>query len=65
MDVDPPPTGFKPLLIASPDPSEELATREARPPENRWSMPLSYSKTSSQLFIGNSHFYIFVRLYHI
>ncbi|KAL1524465.1 hypothetical protein AB1Y20_019359 [Prymnesium parvum] len=57
--------GHKPLLIASPDPSEEQATREARPPESRWSMPLSYPKTSAQLFIGNSHFYIFVRLYHI
>ena len=28
-------------------------------------MPLGYDKISSQLFIGNSHFYIFVRLYHI
>lgn len=28
-------------------------------------MPLSYPKTSSQLLLGNSHLYVFVRLYHI
>lgn len=57
--------GVKPLIIASPDATEESATREARPPETRWSLPLSFPKTTHQLFIGNSHFYIFVRLYHI
>jgi hypothetical protein len=69
MDVDPqettPPRRHKPLLIVSADVGEEAATRDARPPESRWLMPLSYSKTSHQKFIGNSHFYIFVRLYHI
>lgn len=55
----------KPLLIVSADSSEEQATRDARPPESRWSHPLSYAKKSSQLFLGNSHFYIFVRLYHV
>ena len=28
-------------------------------------MPMTYPKTSAQLFLGNSHFYIFVRLYHV
>ena len=55
----------KPLVIVSADPSEEGATRDVRPPDSRWAMPLNYPKTSHQLFIGNSHFYIFVRLYHI
>jgi len=55
----------KPLVIVSADGSEENATRDARPPDSRWAMPLNYPKTSNQLFIGNSHFYIFVRLYHI
>ena len=55
----------KPLLIVAAGMGEELATRDARPPEQRWSMPLSYPKTSNQLLIGNSHFYIFARLYHI
>jgi len=64
MQVEPA-VGVKPLLIASPDASEDGATREARPPDTRWSMPLSFAKTTWQLFIGNQHFYIFVRLYHI
>jgi len=55
----------KPLLVVAAGMDEDLATRDARPPEQRWSMPLTYPKTSSQLFIGNSHFYIFSRLYHI
>ncbi len=40
--------GLKPLLIVSPDASEEGATREGRPPENRFRMPMRYAKTSSQ-----------------
>jgi len=55
----------KPLKMVAADNSEDAATREARPPENRYAMPLSYPKTSNQLFVGNSHFYIFVRLYHV
>merc|ERR1719498_2214453 len=66
MDVDgPAAVGTKPLLIVTPDPSEDSATRDARPPASRYGMPLSYKKTSSQLFIGDSHFYIFIRLYHV
>ena len=63
MDVDGPKT--KPLLVVAAGDGEELATRDARPPDQRWAMPLTYPKTSSQLFIGNSHFYIFSRLYHL
>lgn len=55
----------KPLLVVAAGLEEEPATRDARPPEQRWSMPLTYPKTSHQLFLGNSHFYIFARLYHI
>ena len=55
----------KPLLVVSPDASEEVATREGRPPEQRWGAPLCYTKTSAQLFVGNSHFCIFARLYHV
>jgi len=55
----------KPLVIVSAEAGEDGATRDARPPDSRWAMPLNYPKTSNQLFLGNSHFYIFVRLYHI
>ena len=55
----------KPLLVVSPDASEEVATREGRPPEQRYGAPLCYTKTSAQLFVGNSHFCIFARLYHV
>ena len=55
----------KPLLVVSPDASESQSTRDARPPDTSWSHPLSYAKTPSRVFIGNSHFYIFVRLYHV
>ena len=55
----------KPLLIVSADSSEADATREARPPEQRWEAPLCYPKTSAQIFVGNSHFCIFARLYHV
>ena len=34
----------KPVVLVSADPSEESATREARPPHCRYSMPLSYPK---------------------
>jgi len=68
MDVDEgaaKPRRHKPLLIVAADASEPDAMRDTRPPESRWCMPLGYAKTSHQKFIGNSHFYIFVRLYHI
>merc|ERR1719424_280357 len=55
----------KPLLIVSADASEADSTREARPPEQRWEAPLCYPKTSAQTFVGNSHFCIFARLYHV
>jgi paired amphipathic helix protein Sin3a len=55
----------KPLLIVAPGDGETEATRDARPPEQRWTMPMQYPKTSAQLFLGNSHFYIFTRLYHV
>jgi len=65
MDEDEAKPRAKPLLIVSADASEADATREARPPEQRWEAPLCYPKTSAQIFVGNSHFCIFARLYHV
>lgn len=60
-----PAAGTKPLVIVAAEEGEDEATREAQPPEERHSMPLSYPKTSEQILLGNSHLYIFIRLYHI
>ena len=65
MEVDGAAPRAKPVVVVSADAAEEGATREGRPPEQRWSHPLAYAKTSAQLFVGSSHFYIFARLYHV
>ena len=64
MEVDGAAPRAKPVVVVSADAAEEGATREGRPPEQRWSHPLAYAKTSA-LFVGSSHFYIFARLYHV
>jgi len=55
----------KPVVFVAAEFGEEAATREAKPPQSHRAMPLSYPKSTSQVLLGNSHLYIFVRLYHI
>ena len=55
MEVDGAAPRAKPVVVVSADAAEEGATREGRPPEQRWSHPLAYAKTSAQLFVGSSH----------